>query len=45
MKVDVHVRISDEIMSEVRTYADRTGITLAAAVSVLLSLGLDASRP
>jgi hypothetical protein len=45
MKEDVHVRISDEIMSEVRAYAERCKISLAAAVSVLLSLGLDVSRP
>lgn len=45
MKEDVHVRISEEIMTEVRAYAGHLGISLAAAVSVLLGLGLEAGGP
>jgi plasmid stability protein len=40
MKEDVHVRISKDLMNEVRAYAASHGISLAAAVSVLLRRAL-----
>jgi predicted HicB family RNase H-like nuclease len=43
MKEDVHVRVSEELMRQVRAYAARRGISLAAAVSVLLRLALEES--
>jgi hypothetical protein len=45
MKEDVHVRISEEVMRGVRTYAETRGISLAAAISVLLRIGLEESKP
>ena len=36
-KEDVHVRISAEVMRPVREYADSHGISLAAAISILLA--------
>jgi hypothetical protein len=45
MKEDVHVRISEELMRQVRAYADRRGLSLAAAVSVLLDIALEVSTP
>ena len=45
MKEDVHVRVSEEVMRQVRAYAEARGISLAAAVSVLLRLGLEESKP
>jgi hypothetical protein len=41
MKEDVHIRISSDVMFRVRAYAERHGISLAAAVSVLLSQALE----
>lgn len=40
MKEDVHVRVSTDVMRRVRAYADGRGISLAAAVSVLLQQAL-----
>ncbi len=37
-KEDVHVRISTEVMRPVREYAEGHGISLAAAISILLRL-------
>jgi hypothetical protein len=37
-KEDVHVRISTEVMRPVREYAESHGISLAAAISILLAL-------
>lgn len=37
MKEDIHIRIEEDVMSAVRAYAASHGISLAAAVSVLLS--------
>jgi len=40
MKEDIHIRIDEDVMSAVRAYAARHGVSLAAAVSVLLSRAL-----
>lgn len=40
MKEDIHVRISEEIMRGVRAYADMRGVSLAAAISILLRRAL-----
>jgi antitoxin component of RelBE/YafQ-DinJ toxin-antitoxin module len=40
MKEDVHVRIDEDVMRQVRAYADSCGISVAAAVSVLLRQAL-----
>lgn len=37
-KEDVHVRISTDVMRPVREYADSHGISLAAAISIMLTL-------
>ncbi len=37
-KEDVHVRISTKVMRPVREYAEGHGISLAAAISILLRL-------
>jgi predicted HicB family RNase H-like nuclease len=44
MKEDVHVRIDKDVMRGVRAYADSSGISLAAAVSVLLRQALERSQ-
>ena len=36
MKEDVHIRVSEDVMRRVRAYADTRGISLAAAVTILL---------
>jgi hypothetical protein len=41
MKEDIHVKVEADIMSGVRAYAASHGISLAAAVSVLLSRALE----
>jgi hypothetical protein len=41
MKEDIHIRVSEDLMRQVRAFADRHGISLAAAVSVLLLGGLE----
>jgi antitoxin component of RelBE/YafQ-DinJ toxin-antitoxin module len=40
MKADIHVRIEKDITDDVRDYAARNGISLAAAVSLLLRRAL-----
>lgn len=45
MKVDIHARIEEDITDEVRAYADRNGISLAAAISLLLRRALEGERP
>jgi hypothetical protein len=40
MKEDVHIRVDEVLMRGVRAYAQQRGISLAAAVSVLLRRGL-----
>jgi hypothetical protein len=40
-KEDVHVRINEFVMRRVREFAKSRDMTLTAAVSVLLRLGLD----
>jgi len=45
MKEDIHVKVEKDIMSAVRAYAASHGISLAAAVSVLLSRALEESKP
>jgi len=40
MKEDVHVRIGEDVMCEVRAYAASREISLAAAISVLLRQAL-----
>lgn len=40
MKEDIHIRIEAGVMRQVRAYAEQQGISLAAAVSVLLSAAL-----
>ena len=44
MKEDVHVRIDEDVMRAVRAYADARGISLAAAVSILLRESLILTR-
>jgi hypothetical protein len=41
MKEDIHIRVSADLMRQVRSYAKQRGISLAAAVSVLLQYALD----
>jgi predicted DNA binding CopG/RHH family protein len=41
MKEDIHVRLSEDLMRSVRAYATSRGISLAAAVSVLLRRALE----
>jgi hypothetical protein len=45
MKEDIHVRIEKDITDNVRAYADRNGISLAAAVSLLLRRALEQEEP
>jgi hypothetical protein len=45
MKEDIHIKVDAEIMQPVRQYAAANGISLAAAVSVLLKRGLEWSMP
>lgn len=40
MKEDVHIRVSADVMRQVRDYATQRGLTLAAAVTVLLDRAL-----
>lgn len=40
MKEDVHVRIDADLMQRVRDYATANGVSLAAAVSILLTRAL-----
>ena len=40
MKEDVHVRVSEDVMRRVRAYAQRQGLSLAAAITVLLDWAL-----
>jgi antitoxin component of RelBE/YafQ-DinJ toxin-antitoxin module len=40
MKQDIHVRVSEEVMRGVRAYMDRYGLSLAAAITMLLQRGL-----
>jgi len=40
MKEDVHIRVDEDVMREVRAYAGNHGVSLAAAVSVLLRQAL-----
>jgi hypothetical protein len=40
MKEDIHIRIDEDVMSAVRAYAASHGVSLAAAVSVLLRQAL-----
>lgn len=42
MKEDIHVKIDTDVMRGVRAYASAHGVSLAAAVSVLLSQALQA---
>jgi hypothetical protein len=44
MKENLHLRVDTEIAQAVRAYAKANGIALAAAVSILLKRGLEASR-
>ena len=39
-KEDLHIRVDTQIMQPVREYAARNGISLAAAVSIILRRGL-----
>jgi hypothetical protein len=41
MKEDIHIRVSAEVMHRVRTYAKRSGISLAAAAAILMLRGLE----
>jgi hypothetical protein len=41
MKEDIHVRIEEDIAATVRAYAARNGISLAAAISLLLRRALE----
>ena len=43
MKEDLHIRVSEDIAQRVRAYAEQRGISLAAAVSVLLQRALEES--
>lgn len=45
MKEDIHVRIDENLMHEVRAYAKRCGFSLAVAVTVLLRSGLKETQP
>lgn len=40
VKEDVHVRVSEDVMRQVRAYAQQRGLTLAAAITVLLDQAL-----
>jgi len=40
MKEDIHAKIEKDITDDVRAYAARNGISLAAAVSILLRRAL-----
>jgi plasmid stability protein len=40
MKEDIHIRVDEDLMNEVRAYAASHGVSLAAAVSVLLRQAL-----
>ena len=40
MKEDIHVKVDTDVMRDVRAYAASHGISLAAAVSVLLRQAL-----
>ena len=40
MKEDIHIRIDEDVMRGVRSYATSNGVSLAAAVSVLLRQAL-----
>jgi predicted HicB family RNase H-like nuclease len=44
MNEDVHVRVSKNVMTQVRAYAKRQGLSLAAAVTVLLTQALEGNR-
>jgi len=44
MKEDVHVRIDEDVMQGVRAYAKARGISVAAAMSVLLRESLILTR-
>jgi hypothetical protein len=41
MKQDIHIRVSTDVMRRVRAYADRCGLSLAAAATILMLRGLD----
>jgi plasmid stability protein len=41
MKEDIHIRVDEDVMRGVRAYAASHGISLAAAVSVLLRHALE----
>ncbi len=45
MKADIHVRIEKDITDDVRAYAARNGVSLAAAISLLLRRALKGERP
>lgn len=40
VKEDIHIRVSEDLMRDVRAYAASHGISLAAAISVLLTRAL-----
>jgi plasmid stability protein len=40
VKEDIHIRIDEDVMRAVRAYAGTHGVSLAAAVSVLLRQAL-----
>ena len=39
-KEDLHIRVDTEIMQPVREYAAQNGVSLAAAISIILRRGL-----
>lgn len=45
MKEDIHIRVEGEVMRGVRAYADSHGVSLAAAVSILLRRALSVDLP
>lgn len=44
VKEDIHIRVDEDVMGAVRAYAASHGISLAAAVSVLLRRALKGER-
>jgi antitoxin component of RelBE/YafQ-DinJ toxin-antitoxin module len=45
MKEDIHVRVDEKVTARVRAWAGRRGLTLAAAITVLLDKALEGDQP
>jgi len=45
MKEDIHIRVDEALMRGVRAYAESRGVSLAAAISILLRRALTEEDP